>query len=278
MQRMGIKTMLESGQSFIFLGSRKGLFKEPLPPHVSVCHNRSEVEAAVIRPGKRVTWVSFTRQFTDILLEKAVAVRSGLGGAHLITLSPPRSESIPALLGLFNPVFGLVEGFRWLPKEELVEVIAQDDAADRFVGGSVDAKTKSLTLLRGDIGAVVAPLTMFEQSGDGTTPDFSKLQLTDYGRTIALGNYEVSADAVLYELDADYRRRLKKQRRQSERTFGASLLRLRKQRRLKRSDFAPISAKEIARLERNEIEKPHAKTLAVVADRLGVRPEESIEF
>ena len=210
---MGIKTMLESGQSFIFLGSRKGLFKEPLPPHVSVCHNRSEVEAAVIRPGKRVTWVSFTRQFTDILLEKAVAVRSGLGGAHLITLSPPRSESIPALLGLFNPVFGLVEGFRWLPKEELVEVIAQDDAADRFVGGSVDAKTKSLTLLRGDIGAVVAPLTMFEQSGDGTTPDFSKLQLTDYGRTIALGNYEVSADAVLYELDADYRRRLKKQRR-----------------------------------------------------------------
>jgi hypothetical protein len=275
---MGIKTMLESGQSFIFLGSRKGLFKEPLPPHVSVCHNRSEVEAAVIRPGKRVTWVSFTRQFTDILLEKAVAVRSGLGGAHLITLSPPRSESIPALLGLFNPVFGLVEGFRWLPKEELVEVIAQDDAADRFVGGSVDAKTKSLTLLRGDIGAVVAPLTMFEQSGDGTTPDFSKLQLTDYGRTIALGNYEVSADAVLYELDADYRRRLKKQRRQSERTFGASLLRLRKQRRLKRSDFAPISAKEIARLERNEIEKPHAKTLAVVADRLGVRPEESIEF
>jgi hypothetical protein len=271
---MGMKTILETEPSFIFLGSQKGLFKEPLPPHVSVCQDRSEVEAAVISAGKRVTWISFTRQFTDILLEKAVAIRSGLGGAHLITLAPPRSESIPALLGLFNPVFGLVEGFRWLPKEELVEVIARHDAADRFIGGNVDPKTKSLTLLRGDIEAVVAPLTMFEASGDGTIPDFTRLRLTDYGRTVALGDYEVSADAILYELDTDYRRRLKKQRRQNENTFGASLLRLRKQRRLKRSDFAPISAKEIARLERNEVRKPHAKTLEVVAARLSVRPGE----
>jgi hypothetical protein len=271
-------TMLETEQSFIFLGSRKGLFKAPLPPHVFVCHDRSEVEAAVTSPKKRVTWISFTRQFTDILLEKAMAVRSGLGGSHLITLAPPRSESIPALLGLFNPVFGLVEGFQWLPKEELVEVIARGDASDRFIGGSVDPKTKSLTLLRGNIEAVVAPLTIFEKSGDGTIPDFARLKLTDYGRTIALGDYEASADSILYELDSDYRRRLKKQRRQNEQTFGASLMRLRKQRRLKRSDFAPISGKEIARLERNEIAKPHAKTLAAVADRLGVRPEEIESF
>jgi transcriptional regulator with XRE-family HTH domain len=51
-------------------------------------------------------------------------------------------------------------------------------------------------------------------------------------------------------------------------------VRLRKQRRLKRSDFAPISAKEIARIERNEVEKPHARTLETIAERLGVRPEE----
>ena len=51
-------------------------------------------------------------------------------------------------------------------------------------------------------------------------------------------------------------------------------MRLRKQRRLKRSDFAPISSKEIARIERNEVEQPHAKTLEAVADRLGVRSEE----
>ena len=105
-------------------------------------------------------------------------------------------------------------------------------------------------------------------------PDFARLRLTDYGRTIALGDYEAAADAVLYELDTDYRRRLNKQRRHVDRTFGASLRRLRKQRRLRRGDFAPISSKEIARFERNEVRTPHQRTLEIIADRLGVRPEE----
>jgi hypothetical protein len=269
-----MRTMLETGQRFIFLGSRKGLFKGPLPSHVSVCHDRSEVEAAVTSPTRHMTWISFTRHFTDILLEKAVDTRADLRGSHLLTLTPPRPESISALLGLFRPVFGLVEGFRWLPKEELVEVITRDDASDRFIGGSIDPRAKTLTLLRGDIEAVVAPFAIFPKSGDGTAPDFTALRLTDHGRTVALGDYEASADAILYELDPHYRRRLKKQRRQDERTFGASLMRLRKQRRLERSDFAPISSKEIARIERNEVEKPHAKTLEAIADRLGIRPEE----
>jgi hypothetical protein len=266
--------MHEARQRFVFLGSRKGLFKEPLPPHVWVCHDRSQLEAAITSPTKSVTWISFTRHFTDLLLEQAVNARADLRGSHLITLTPPRSESISALLGLFHPVFGLVEGFQWLSKAELVEVITRDDASRRFIGGSVDPKAKTLTLLRGDIKAVVAPFSIFLKSGDGTAPDFQRLQLTDYGQTVALGDYEASADAILYELDPTYRRRLKKQRRQGERTFGASLMRLRKQRRIKRSDFAPISSKEIARIERNEVEKPHTKTLAAIALRLGVRPEE----
>jgi hypothetical protein len=263
---------------FIFLGSQKGLFKEPLPPRVFVCRDRSEVGAALARPTRRVTWVSFTRQFTDILLRKAVDTRANLRGAHLITLAPPRSESIPALVGLFHPVFGLVEGFQWLPREELVEAITRDDARERFIGGSVDPRAKTVTLLRGDMETVVAPFAIFRESGDGTAPDFARLRLTDFGGTVALGDYEAAADAILYELDPDYRRQLKKRRRQGERTFGASMMRLRKQRRLKRSDFAPISAKEIARIERNEVEKPHAKTLQAIAGRLGVRPEEIGEY
>ena len=161
-------------------------------------------------------------------------------------LTPPRAESIPALLGLFYPVFGLAEGSRWLSTPELVAAVTADDAADRFIGGSVDRKAKTLTLLRGDITTIVAPFRLFPNSGDGTAPDFAKLRLTDYGRTIALGDYEASADAVLYELDPDYRRRLNTQRRARERTFGAALQRLRKQRRLRRTDFAPISSREIA--------------------------------
>jgi hypothetical protein len=269
-----MKTMLETEQRFVFLGSQKGLFKEPLPRQISVCHNRAEVEAAINHPAKRATWISFTRQFTDILLEKAVAARAGVRGAHLITLIPPRLESIPALLGLFHPVVGLVEGFQWLPRAVLVEAITRTDASDRLIGGSVDFKAKTLTLLRGDMTVVVAPFSVFSRSGDGTVPDFARLRLTDHGRTVVLGDYEASADAILYELDSDYRRALKKQRRQSERTFGAALMRLRKQRRLKRSEFDPISAKEIGRIERNEVATPHARTLEAIADRLGVPPEE----
>jgi hypothetical protein len=264
----------DTEQRFIFLGSRKGLFRDPLPPRVSVCHDRSAVEAAVTNPTKRATWISFTRNFTDILLKEAVDARADLRGSHLITLTPPRWESIPALVGLFHPVFGLVEGFQWLPREELVEAIIRDDASDRLIGGSVDTRAKTVTLLRGDIEAVVAPFSLFPKSGDGTAPDFTTLRLTDHGRTVTFGAYEAAADAILYELDPDYRRRLKKQRRQSERTFGASLRRLRKQRRLKRSDFVPVSSKEIARIERNEVDQPQARTLEIIAGKLGVRPGE----
>ena len=122
---------------------------------------------------------------------------------------PPRAESIPALLGLFHPVFGLVEGLEWLPKDELLEVVTRDDASDRFIGGSVDSKAKTLTLLRGSIEVMVAPFSLFSKSGDGIAPDFSRLQITDHGLTIGLGKYEASADAILYELDPAYRRRLK---------------------------------------------------------------------
>jgi hypothetical protein len=270
--------MLSTEQRFNFLGSQKGLFKRPFPRRIFTCRDRSEVEAAMSNPTKKATWISFTRDFTDILLKEAVDTRADLRGSHLITLTPPRAESIPALLALFHPVFGLVEGFRWLSKDEFVETIVMADAADRFIGGNVDLKAKALTLLRGDITVVVAPFSIFPPSGEGTAPDFTRLKLIDFGRTIALGDYEAAADAILYELDPDYRRKLRKQRQQSERTFGASLMRLRKQRRLKRSEFAPISLKEIARLERNEVGKPHAKTLGVLAARLNVRPEEIESF
>ncbi len=262
----------------MLLGTRKGLFKGALPPRVLLCQERSDVEFAGTFPRKRVTWVSFTRSATDMLLEEAVKRRVDVRGAHLITLTPPRAESVPALLGLFHPVIGLVEGFRWLPKLELIEAIASDDANTRFIAGSVDRKARRLTLLRGDLQAVVAPFSLFSQSGDGPAPDFGRLRLTDHGRTVSLGDYEASADAVLYELDPAHRRRLKSLRRDSEQSLGAALLRLRKQRGLRQGDFAPISAKEIARIERNLITQPHTRTLEVIASRLQVRPDEIADY
>ena len=53
-------------------------------------------------------------------------------------------------------------------------------------------------------------------------------------------------------------------------SFGGSLRRLRLQKGLSRSDFAPLSSKTIARLERGEVEVPHGDTLEAIARRLGV--------
>ena len=104
--------------------------------------------------------------------------------------------------------------------------------------------------------------------------DFSKVRVTDFGRTIALGDYEAAADAILYESDSEYRKKVNRLRKASEKSFGASLFRLRKQRRLKRSDFSPLAAKTIARIERNEIGKPHGATLQAIAKRLRVPSDE----
>jgi hypothetical protein len=109
-------------------------------------------------------------------------------------------------------------------------------------------------------------------------PDFSKVGVTDFGRTVALGDYEASADAILYETDSEYRKKVGRERKENEKTFGAALYRLRKQRRLKRSDFRPLAAKTIARIERNEIAKPHGETLKFISERLGVPANQIAEY
>jgi DNA-binding Xre family transcriptional regulator len=96
----------------------------------------------------------------------------------------------------------------------------------------------------------------------------------DCGQTVRLGKYEAAADALLYEFDREYRRRLANQRAQSEKSFGASLRRLRKQRGLKQEDFQPLAAKTIARIEQGKVERIHPNTLAVIAKRLSVDPAE----
>ena len=42
---------------------------------------------------------------------------------------------------------------------------------------------------------------------------------------------------------------------------------------LRRSDFPEVNEKEVARIERSEVKRPHAKTLTLLAKRLGVQPD-----
>jgi hypothetical protein len=170
---------------------------------------------------------------------------------------------------------GQVKSFRALPFEELVDVLLgpREEVRDLFIGGSVDPMSETLTLTRGNLDTLVVPLSMFRPSSKAT-PDPSDFAVEDYGHTVRLGEYEAAADAILYEVDPDYRKRLNAKRRQEDRSFGASLRRLRLQRRRGRADFPGLSAKSIARIERGETGKPHAKTLAVLAKVLGVEPDE----
>jgi hypothetical protein len=97
---------------------------------------------------------------------------------------------------------------------------------------------------------ITVPWSLFKPSANGAQPDFNRLSLTDYGHTLQLGDYEADADTILYEADPEYRRKGRKKLLAEEKTFGASLRRLRIQKGLSRSDFAPLSPKTLARIER----------------------------
>jgi len=165
-----------------------------------------------------------------------------------------------------------------LPVEELVEVLKRPNRSDFCIGGSVDSGHRMAVLVRGSLDVLPVPLSVFKPSGNGTEPDFDDFEVIDHGQTLRFGKYEASFDAALYEMDEGYRRRLNKERRAEDRGFGASLRRLRLQRGLSRDDFPGVSSKSIARIERGEVERPHAGTLRKIADRLRVTAEEIETF
>jgi hypothetical protein len=177
-----------------------------------------------------------------------------------------------------HTVFGYAEHF--LPAEELVEVLLDDRKADLIIGGLVDHVSQHLILWRGSLESLPVPFTAFAPSGNGVSPDFEQFRVTDYGQTIQLGPYEATTESLLYEFDPDYRRRLGKERRASEQSFGAALRRLRKQRGLRREDFAPLSAKTLARLEQGAVlpDALRERTWQILAQKLGVKPEDITTF
>lgn len=264
----------KASAEFYLFGSRNR-FRTPLPPSVKVCP-ASELDQVVRLATSKVVFISLRRTSTVALLKSSMSNGPRARVAQLLTIEPPPAESVPSLLGVFGAVLGLGQDSCWLPVEELVKVITGNDAANRFIGGAADLETETVALVRGNRETLVLPFTAFETSGDDTAPDFSKLGFTDFGHTVAFGEYEASADAILYENDAAYRQKLNKERLKSEQSFGASLRRLRLQKGLTQDDFAPLVKKTIARIELNEVKKPHGKTLDVLAQRLGV-PADQIE-
>jgi lambda repressor-like predicted transcriptional regulator len=242
-----------------------------------LCQGREEIARRMRRASPRTFWISTKQQATDDLLRSAPQCRYRRGPiSGLVTLEPPRPNSIPGLNSCFRHLAGAAPDSKLLPLEELLDVLSapQGEAAGLFIAAVADPQSQTLALTRGNFKTVTVPFSMFPPSGTGIQPDFGRLSLTDYGQTVRLGDYEAAADAILYEADPEYRRKTRKKLRAEEKTFGASLRRLRIQKGLSRSDFATLSSKTIARIERNEVEKPHGETLRTIADRLGVEPDE----
>lgn len=232
----------------------------------------TDIRNLVTHATRDSLWVSYASDLTDALVRNASTVQPTLGmGLFIHSLD---MKTLPALASRFWRIAFTADG-GFIPADELAEVLEAEIRPDLFIGGTVDKATETITFWRGDLKPLTVPFSAFEKSGDGTEPDFDKFSVIDCGQTVRFGKYEAAVDAVLYENDPDFRRRMSKKRLQEDRSFGASLRRLRKQRGLRREDFEPdLSAKTIARIEQGRVTRIHKTTLDALADRLSVSPEE----
>ena len=263
-------------QTFLLSRNTHGLAGfDALRPAVLWSH--SQRCQCVSYAGKNTLWISAEEELTGDLLQCVSQPARSLGDALLLYV--PAVESVPMLDRYFrHTVFGSVENF--LPFEELGEVLADDRKADLVIGGIVDHVSKHVILWRGSFEPFPIPFSAFASSGQGVAPNCAELKVIDYGHTIQLGPYEATTESLLYEFDPEYRRRIGKERRESDQSFSAALRRLRKQRGLRREDFAPLSAKTIARIEQGKElpEHLHARTWEILSQKLGVKAEEIETF
>ena len=201
-----------------------------------------------------------------------------LGEHFIVVLEDVGSTRQAVLDAIFRRVVVRSGGTSLLPVEELAEAFAAPHRDELFIGGVADTQDEVVVLYRGSMEPLLVPFAWFEPSGTGTAPSFADFSVADFGQTVRFGEYEAAADAILYELDPEYRRRARKRLREQDRSFGACLRRLRLQKRVAREDFPGVSAKQVARIERGETGRPRASTLAAIAARLGVRPEEIEDY
>ncbi len=241
-----------------------------------VVRSARDLHDAVAHASKDSVWISYTSDLTDALVKRALFAPATLGiGVFIHALD---MKTIPVLSSLFRRIAFAVDG-GFISAEELAQVLEARNRADLLIGGFVNEATRTITLWRGNLGSLTVPCSAFEKSGDGTEPDFNDLLVTDGGQTVKFGNYEAAVDAILYEYDPAYRRALAKRRLQEDRSFGAALRRLRKQRGLRREDFEPdVAAKTIARIEQGKVTRVRKTTLESLAKHLAVEPEEIATF
>ena len=270
--------MATTNRLFLLGSGARGLHRHGLA--VSSVQGRRALVRALNEASPSDLWLATSADAPDELLQEVIRLphrRHRLGG--LLVLHRPRTESIQPLDDFFTPFVWGTENVSYLPLAELAEVLADEERrGDLFIGGYVDAYNRTLTLVRGDLRRLSVPASLFLPSATGERADAFRLQFIDYGNTVRLGDYEAATDAILYEADPDFRRRLLAKRRAEDQNFGACLRRLRLLRGLRQADFGKVTAKTLRRIERGETAAPHGDTLRSVAARLGVAPDEITDY
>ena len=193
---------------------------------------------------------------------------------RLLVVGQAKGSERALLSAFFDRVIIPDEEVQLLKYEALLSVLRSPHRADLFIGGAVAGAAKSLVLIRGNLLPQIVPFSWFVTKSGRPRPDFRRFSIIDSGQTVRLGKYEAAADAILYDLDPEFRREAKKKQIAEDKSLGGALRRLRLQRGLSRNDFPGISAKEIARIERGEVAEPHESTLSSIASALGVKPDE----
>ncbi|MGH7554337.1 MAG: helix-turn-helix domain-containing protein, partial [Longimicrobiales bacterium] len=201
------------------------------------------------------------------------------GNLRLLVLDRKLTQPRREFLGtVFRTVLAPTQTSHVLAIEDLAEVVSSPERDDLFIGVTVDPADEVVVLYRGNLERLAVPFSWFVRRNKPEKPDFNDVDLADHGQTLRFGAFEASSDAVLYDLNPEYRRRAKKRQLKVSTAFGACLQRLRLLRGLSRSDFAPVSAKEISRIERGEVERPRDETMQAITNRLKASPEEILSY
>ena len=266
----------QSNRSMILLDrrSKRAAAFAGLQPRIVT--SEMDLRDSVAHASKDSVWISYASDLTDALVKRRFPGPATLGmGVFIHALD---MKAIPVLSSLFRRIAFAVDG-GFIPAEELAEVLNANHRANLSIGGFVNEATQTITLWRGNLESLTVPFSAFEKSGAGTEPDFKAFSVADCGQTVKLGCYESALDAILYEYDPEFRRVISKKRLQEDRSFGAALRRLRKQRGLRREEFEPeVAAKTVARIEQGKVTRIQKATLEALAKHLAVEPGEIQSF
>ena len=237
--------------------------------------SRKSIVDALGHSARRQVWVLPTARTVGELIRALSVVVPGVRSARLISYVRPAPGTARVLESGFERV--LLGAPTMVPRADLEEILAAEHSEDYCIAAEWDEESGVLALWLGDLSVLVVPMETFT-ARRGVAPDPSDLEVIDCGQTVRMGTYEVSVDAVLFARDPEYRRRAKKRMVQEEQGLGASIRRLRVARRVARHDFPGLDTKTLARIERGDVRRPHARTLTAIAARLGVDVADLGEF